>query len=106
MADIQLRPAVPDHVFEPGDFVYVEEGRFTGCILDLVECQGKSFVCTNNTFGGITQLADGSLVNAIRTRKVSLYLSKADVARRIAGEHVVGHESPRVAAARAAKQVA
>lgn len=86
----------------PGDIVWVEEGKFTGCILNLLEVRRSDmtngrpiYICKNEGFGGLVELADGRIEHAIRTRTVALYLTAAEWTARMDGAHIVGRAHAR-----------
>lgn len=62
-------------MLESGDIVQVHDGKFNGCILDLVAITpSHTFICRNDTMG---TLEPGWKVPVIRTRAVSFYRKPA-----------------------------
>ena len=67
---VSVAPSAHDPV-RVGDTVSVEEGRFRGCILDVVAVESATFLCRNDTYG--TYIRPGLNVRVISTKAVSLY---------------------------------
>lgn len=92
-----FRPVFTERPPVEGDFVWVTDGRFRGCILTYLGRDGGWHLCRNHGFGGPVRLSTGDYIDdAVRTRSVAVYLTKDDIARRAAGESVVPHAYPRV----------